>query len=507
MNQQKRNFRFLVGLPQSHYVLIAILLSQSSIVSAGEQVENTKNKRSEQIKSFFTSKPSQPPNQINTAKISDFNADIRSVDVLPTIYVQAPTVSSGSESTQNLTLLHAIRIAVDRHPSIGAEISGLGQQYSNVDVAKSAYWPQVQAGITTGRLGTGTAQEQILSVSANQTLYDFGKVKNNVNATEASVSQQKANVLGAIDTVALQTAEAVVNVSRYQSLVRIAQAQVDGINRILNIARLRANAGLTSQADPIQAQTRYESAQSTLLQMQLSLSQSEERLKSLTGLPRPYSLAPFPEDLLSKAKLYENPQPSSLPSVIAAEYEQQSALAQKDLARSNRFPTLSLDGSVNRALNGVNPNNNKENGVYSSVMLKVTSATWQGGGMASRERAANAAVEAARAKKEAAYLDASDQIRNYREQVLGTQQRLGVLANREQSIIKTRELYEDQYKLGTRTVLDLLNSEQEMQFAASEKENARFDTWQNLVNYISVTGRSRDVYGLNDTSIQGIEIK
>lgn len=506
MNQEKSRYRSLPYLSRYSYLFIALLVSQSSVVLAAEESKETKGTLSEQVKSFFSTKPSQT-DQINSAQISDFDADIKSVDVLPTIYVQAVPNSTNTQATNNLTLLQAIRIAVERHPSISAAIAALSQQHSGVDVAKSAYWPQLQAGVTTGRLGTGSSKEQVFSVTANQTLYDFGKVKNNVKVNEASVSQQQANILGTIDSVALQTAEAVVNVSRYQSLVGIAQAQVNGISRILNIARLRANAGLTSQADPIQAQTRYDSAQSTLLQTKLSLRQWEERLKTLTGLPTPYTLAAFPEGLLRQAKLYENPLPSDLPTVIAAEYERQAALAQKELAHANRMPTLSLDGSVNKALNGRNPNNNKEDGTYSSVMLKVSSATWQGSALASRERAASYAIEAARAKKDAAYLEAADQIKNYREQILGIQERLSVLASREQSIIKTRELYEDQYKLGTRTVLDLLNSEQEIQFAASERENARFDTWQNLVNYIGVTGRSRDIYALNDTSIQGIEIK
>lgn len=506
MNQEKSRDRSFICSSRYNYLFIALLVSHSSIVLAEEPVKQTKSKLSEQVKSFFSTKPSQS-NQINSAQISDFDADIKSVDVLPTIYVQAVPNSPTPQASNNLTLLQAIGIAVNRHPSISAAIAGLSQQHSGVDLAKSAYWPQLQAGITTGRLGTGSGKEQVFSVSANQTLYDFGKVKSNVTLSEASVSQQEATILGTIDSVALQTAEAVVNVSRYQSLVGIAQAQVDGISRILNIARLRANAGLTSQADPIQAQTRFDSAQSTLLQTKLSLRQWEERLKSLTGLPTPYHFAPFPEGLLRQAKLYENPLPSDLPIVIAAEYERQAALAEKELARANRLPTLSLDGSINQALNGRNPNNNEDNGTYSSVMLKVSSATWQGSSLASRERAASYAIEAARAKKDAAYLEASDQIKNYREQILGIQERLNVLASREKNIIKTRELYEDQYKLGTRTVLDLLNSEQEIQFAASERENARFDTWQNLVNYISVTGRSRDVYALNDTSIQGIEIK
>lgn len=509
MNQQTKKNLLFAGADRFQYLIIAFLAFNSPVVMAKDTPKvPVKTKLSQQVKSLFSSGDKTPSNQINTAQISDFDADIKNVDVLPTIYVQSTatpqdtTVPVGRE----LSIYDAIKIAVNRHPSISAAISALGQENTNVDIAKSSYWPQVQAGVTTGRLGTGEGKQQMFTVNADQTLYDFGKTKNNVRVYQSGVDKQKANILNAVDDVAMQTADAFVNVAKYQSIVKINQAQVQGISRILNIARLRANAGLTSQADPIQAQSRYESSQSTLLDSQMSLRQWEERLRSLTGIPSPYRLAPLPDNLIRQAKLYENPAPNQLPAVIAAEYEKNAAQAQKDLARSNRLPTLSVEGSVNQALNGKNPYNDKQDGAYGSVMLKVTGPTWQGGSLSGKERAANYAIEAARAKRDAAYVQVSDKIRDYREQILGTQERLTVLANREQSIIKTRELYEDQYKLGTRTVLDLLNAEQEIQFAASERENARFDTWQNLVNYIAVTGRSRDVYSLNNTKIQGVEI-
>lgn len=506
MNLQKTTSRLFPGSNRYQYLLAAILAAHTPLVMAADQEETTKSKKT---KAHST--------EVNTAQLSDFAADVKNVDVLPTIYVQAssPLATTAARQQQQigrqLDLYDAVKIAEQRHPSISAAIAAIGQQDGNVEVAKSAYWPQIQSGLNTGTTTGSSAgvsgQQHLLSVTADQTLYDFGKTKSNVQVYEAGVNQQKANLLNAIDDVAFQTADAVVNVARYQALVKINQTQVSGISRILDIARLRAKAGLTSQADPIQAQSRYESSQSMLLDSQMQLRQWEEKLRTLIGIPGPYNLVPLPDNLIKKARIYENPKPNELPSVIAAEYEKQAAKAQKDLARANRLPTLSVEGSVNKAVSSVNPYTDKQNGTYSSIMLKVTGPTWQGGSLGKKERAANYAVEAARAKRDAAYMETADKIKNYREQILGIQERLTVLDSREQSIVKTRELYEDQYKLGTRTVLDLLNSEQEIQYASAERENARFDTWENLVNYISVSGRTRQVYGLNDTKIQGVEIK
>ena len=105
------------------------------------------------------------------------------------------------------------------------------------------------------------------------------------------------------------------------------------------------------------------------------------------------------------------------------------------------------------------------------------------------------------------YLDVLDQIRLIREQIDNKQKQMEVLALRKNTTARTKELYQEQYKLGTRTVVDLLNSEQAIHSAAQEIETARYDIYAGLIQYIHVTGRSRDLYQLNNTKIQGVEIQ
>ena len=105
------------------------------------------------------------------------------------------------------------------------------------------------------------------------------------------------------------------------------------------------------------------------------------------------------------------------------------------------------------------------------------------------------------------YLDVLDQIRLIREQIDNKQKQMDVLALRKNTTARTKELYQEQYKLGTRTVVDLLNSEQAIHSAAQEIETAKYDIYANLVQYIKITGRTRDLYQLNNISIQGFEIQ
>jgi len=100
-----------------------------------------------------------------------------------------------------------------------------------------------------------------------------------------------------------------------------------------------------------------------------------------------------------------------------------------------------------------------------------------------------------------------DQVRTTREQVENKQRQMQVLVARQATTVRTKELYQEQYKLGTRTVVDLLNAEQSIHSSASEIEIARYDIYDSIVQNIAATGRSRDVYDLNNISIQGFEIQ
>lgn len=63
------------------------------------------------------------------------------------------------------------------------------------------------------------------------------------------------------------------------------------------------------------------------------------------------------------------------------------------------------------------------------------------------------------------------------------------------------------YKLGKRSILDLLSSEQSFHSSRAERESARYDIYDTLAIYINVIGKSRDIYQLNNTKIQGFEVQ
>lgn len=140
-------------------------------------------------------------------------------------------------------------------------------------------------------------------------------------------------------------------------------------------------------------------------------------------------------------------------------------------------------------------------------MLEASSNFYQGGAIAAQTRAASYAEEAARAQVNTSYLEVLDQVRLIREQIENKKRQMSILVQRRETTVRTKELYQEQYKLGTRTVVDLLNAEQAIHSAAQEIVSSQYDVYAALVQYIQVTGRTRATYDLNNTTIQGFEVQ
>jgi len=491
--------------------LICIMPLQINYAHADSSKEFMQSVKSG-ISQIFVPKPDENYNKADIHTLSNFQLDTSKVQELPVIQGSGRTLAFSKnkpmyQPVSQLSFNETILRALQRSPDVSQSVSVLAGQGAYIDVAKAGYYPQLSGGLSTGDLSSGERGRQLISLNATQMLYDFGKVKSGVDIEQAKLAAEQANVLLSIDNVAYETANAIVNIKRYQEITQIAQQQINGISRIAEIANLRAQAGISTQADPVQARANLEAAQANLVVQQTQLKKFQQKLRTLLGADVTGQDWAIPERVVRDSDLYRDPEFNKIPSMIAAQAQVEVAKFQKQQSKLTNYPTLSVKGSLSQALNGRNPNNNEDDGMYNSIMLEASSNLYQGGAKASQTRAASYAEEAAKAKVNSVYLDVLDEIRVLREEIENKQHLMSILIARKETSIRTRELYQEQYKLGTRSAVDLLNAEQSIHSAAQEIENARYDIYDAIVRYITVTGRSRDLYNLNNIPIQGFEIQ
>jgi len=409
-----------------------------------------------------------------------------------------------------LTINQAVQRAIQWHPDIAEAVGKLLEQADQVDVAKAKYYPQVSAGMNNGYSNSysekGFSPSFVLSVS--QMLYDFGKVSSSVRSAEAGVAQQQANVLLSIDTVAHDTAAALIQVQGYQQLVKIAQEQLTALMKIGDLARQRNDEGAASLSDATQTDARIEGARTLLTQYQANLDRWRATLATYLGWPLVKKVSDdFPASLTRSCDVAKADDRTN-PAVLAAWAQANEAQAKLDNANAQMLPTISLEPQVTHYLNNHYANSETLDRTQYSTWVKVEMPLYQGGGMTASRNAAANALNAANAAVNSARLKARQQLSESQSQSQSLALSLAIQARQQRLGEKTQSLYQDQYlQLGTRPLLDVLNAEQEV-------FQTRFTLQQTISQLRSLqldclysTGHMRSAFALNNQRIQSVEIQ
>ncbi|TCD15533.1 type I secretion protein TolC [Lelliottia amnigena] len=416
----------------------------------------------------------------------------------------------GKAAPGTLKLGDAVNRAVNWHPTISEAVGKLYEQSEVVDIAKSKYYPQINAGMDNGftHNGDGNNFTPSLVLSLSQMLYDFGKVASQVRAETAGVAQQQANVLVSIDTIAHDTALAMVQVQTWQQMVETAKEQLDALSSIGSLTRQRNDEGATSLSDVVQTDARIEGARAQLMQYTASLESSRATLMSFLGWNNLNQISnDFPDNLKRSCDIAE-PDDRLVPAVLSAWAQANVAQANLDYANAQMTPTVSLEPEVRHYLNERYAGNETLDRTQYSAWVKVQMPLYQGGGLSARRNAAGHAVDAAQSTIQRTRLDVRQKLLESRSQVMSLLSTLQIQGRQEALSARTRELYQQQYlDLGTRPLLDVLNAEQEVYQARFTQQQTLGQLHQLQLSCLYNTGRLRHSFDLENRTIQTVEIQ
>jgi adhesin transport system outer membrane protein len=282
----------------------------------------------------------------------------------------------------------------------------------------------------------------------------------------------------------------------------IARDQADRIRQISALVGQRSTMGAATRSDALQAQARVEAAEASLTQVEAEERRWTSNLAFLLGHPAPAGVAADVPDWLMQGCAGPAPSWQSVPAVAAADAETERAAANLRRSRADRYPTLSFGGDASTDVNS--PFGDRS--IY-NFGLRVTSNIFAGGLTKARVHSAAYRLDAAEASARRVRNESSQQLAEAQQQIDSLSRLATTLASREDNMRETGRLYRIQYlEMGTRTLVDLLNAEQELQ-------QVRFDavnTTQNLrrlqIDCLYVSGRMRDAFGLSGTSVRGVTL-
>lgn len=448
--------------------------------------------------------------QVNTASTGDAGAQARTSqgDDLPG--VTGPITGSikpanfeKAEHKGPLSLETAVRKAVDWHPAVTETVGRLRQQTESVNEARSGYLPNVSWGVDSAyNTNRSDRYSPDLNLNVSQMLYDFGKVDNKVKIATAGISGRKSQVLMAVDDLARETSYAVIEIQRNRALRLVARDQIKDTKAILGLVSSRTDKGASTRSDLLQAEARVQAAEATLLEIEGELARWQAVLSNLSGIAGRIDVSDAMPAWLAKACGSTNLDWSQVPAVMQADADRKAAAAQVDLARAEGLPTLSLDAGI-----GVDPTDIGSYKPDYSVGLRVTGSLYNGGATSARRNMATQALGASEAAEARARVDIMRNLTEASSQISSKESLYRSLSVRQTTMRQTRDLYQTQYiELGTRSLLDLLNADQELHAARFDISNIKYDLHRLNIDCTFSAGQIRKAFALEGQTVQGVPL-
>ncbi|MBU6235688.1 MAG: TolC family protein, partial [Alphaproteobacteria bacterium] len=161
------------------------------------------------------------------------------------------------------TLQDAVQEAITTHPSILAAKEAAGASAENVREQRSAYFPEISASVSGGRLysdssttrglsvtrGTGYSYMGEGSATLTQRIYDFGETGNKVDAAKARETAAGSVVIGTEEGVALRAIQAFVGLLRAGEMKQKSEKNLASISEYREKIAVQVQEGGSDEAE------------------------------------------------------------------------------------------------------------------------------------------------------------------------------------------------------------------------------------------------------------------
>jgi adhesin transport system outer membrane protein len=397
------------------------------------------------------------------------------------------------------SLEQAVAYTFDTHPELRVAYLRFKVSEKQIEQAKAGYLPTLDltAGIgyeytdspTTRRQGsisgdkTTDLTRREVGLSLKQEIFSGFHTVSEVNRTSSAARAEQWRLHSIAEDLALEVSKAYIDHLKTEQLVALAEINLATHQEIYEQIKQRTDSGFSSSADLSQINGRLAKAHSNLIAAKNNHLDSEVIFYRVTK-QRPKNLVtPFPDDYLLPKNKHEGLEIAmrNHPVIKSAGNDIDAAHAQYDSAKSNYLPKVSFEvnANFNDNLDGENGSTligtdvgGKNNEVV--AMLRVSYNLFSGGKDDAYTK------ETAYKINEAKELN-SNVHRQVREgfnlswnafEQLNLQKKyikMYVISSKD-----TQSDYKEQFKVGQRSLLDLLDTENELYEARRDFLNAEF---------------------------------
>jgi len=353
-------------------------------------------------------------------------------------------------------------------------------------------------------------------VSLSQTLYNHASYQS-YRISELQILKSQADYTTAYQDFILRVAQSYFNLLGAKDSLVFSKAEEKAIQRQLDQAEQRFEVGLAAITDVHESRARFDGARASVILAQNSLDDTKE---ALFEMAQKYyeQLSEVPNDLaydsfkLSPMDAYQELAIQQSPELISSKVGKDIAEKQIEISRAGHYPTLGLSFRRNHSLspgNIISQFNPQTGNVEqfdsgnsfndsNSISLNLSVPIYSGGKTQSQVRQSVHNHKAAMDRYEQARRSVVRKVRNAYHGTLASKSSVEA---RKQAMISAQsglEATEAGYEVGTRTIVDVLNSQRSLYQAQRDYSKAKYDY------FIQYLGLKRAAGNLSEEDITTI---
>ena len=417
-----------------------------------------------------------------------------------------------TEAASAESLTGVVREALGTNPDVAEARNQWLARREEVREAEGGFLPSLDlnAGIgyeytdSPGTRAAGNDSNELtrkeLGLTVRQMLFDGWGTRSEVQRQQARTSSAAARLLAVGESTALSATEAYVDLGRFASLKGISEESLEIHLRIADQIRLRSEAGVGRRADLEQVTSRVALAEVNLVAAEVNLEDAQTTFQRVVGrLPddQAVSLDGLQPDGIpsTRGEVLEIAQANN-PVLAVAAADIDAAKAQAAAARQFDMPRFDLEigGNLNDDIDGVEGRADDL-----SAMVRMRYNLYRGGSDRARKRATAINVNEARDVRDRSIRQLEETIRLAWAALLATDAQLPLLRQQIDAAVATRDAYEMQFNIGQRTLLDVLNAENEVFQARQDLVDTRADNLLAQYRLLEAMGTLVDELGVGET--------
>jgi outer membrane protein, adhesin transport system len=352
-----------------------------------------------------------------------------------------------------------------------------------IGVARGGFFPRIDASAGVGReslkqppaTNTNDYTRSNYGLSLNQMLFDGFATSREVKRLDKARLVRYYELLDASENTALEASRAYLDVLRYRFLVNLAEDNYVQHKATHEQLLRRTQSGVGRRVDLEQAGSRLALAEVNLTTETANLHDVTARYQRLVNNQPPGTVIP-PSQLSNglpgstkdaQATLYKKN-----PALLAAVENTESAEYDTSARRSAYSPKLNFQMSTNNIDNYLGVDGKRTQNI---AELVVNWNLFNGGSDRAREKQYVERRNMALDQREKACRDTRQTLSIAYNDVLRLKDQASYLATQVTLLEKTRDAYRDQFNVGQRSLLDLLDTENELLSARRNAVNADTD--------------------------------